>query len=147
MPNKIYLRRLRPYKYQLMREYEIVIALDKDVKTPVFTDFIRLQRRGKDDGWLSIDRGYAWDGPSGPTVDTRSFMRGSLVHDALYQLMRQVYLPLACRKYADDLLRQICLEDGMNRFRAWYVWKNVRLFGGAAAQAREEPPNEIIIVP
>jgi hypothetical protein len=34
-------------------------------------------------------KGYAWNGPSGPTLDTRNFMRGSLVHDALYQLMRE----------------------------------------------------------
>ena len=147
MPDKIYLRKLRPYKYQLMREYTIIIPLDREVKTPVFTDFIRLQRRDKDDGTLTIDRGYAWDGPSGPTVDTRSFMRGSLVHDALYQLIRQVYLPLAWRKYADDLLRQICLEDGMGKFRAWYVWKNVRLFGGGAARAGEGPLDEIIVMP
>lgn len=41
------------------------------------------------DGDLSIRRGYSWDGPSGPTIDTGTFMRGSLVHDFLYQLLRE----------------------------------------------------------
>ena len=36
------------------------------------------------EGLLIIRPGYAWDGPSGPTFDTPSFMRGSLIHDVLY---------------------------------------------------------------
>jgi len=40
------------------------------------------------DGQFEFSKGYAWDGPSGSTVDTLNFMRGSLVHDALYQLIR-----------------------------------------------------------
>ena len=49
-------------------------------------------RRLNTKGHLIIKRSYAWDGPSGPTIDTKNFMRGSLVHDALYQLMRHEHL-------------------------------------------------------
>jgi len=41
------------------------------------------------DGGLLIKAGYSWDGPSGSAIDTKNFMQGSLVHDALYQLLRE----------------------------------------------------------
>ena len=78
---------------------------------------------------LIIKKGYTWDGPSGPTIDTDTFMRGSLVHDALYQLIREGYLPQGVKSWADRRLRKICLEDGMSRIRAAYVYRSVELFG------------------
>lgn len=115
--------------------YEYVLAVDYQGWTRVFperfvyTPFIRLES----DGTISITAGYAWDGPSGPTIDTPDFMRGSLVHDALYQLIREGHLPQAARAQADETLREICLEDGMPRVRADYVYAAVRAFGGMAA--------------
>lgn len=90
---------------------------------------------GIDRDELKIAKGYAWDGPSGPTFDTKTFMRASLVHDALYQLIRMEVLPVALREDADAILHRICREDGMSRFRAWYCWKAVRRFGGSSALA------------
>ena len=78
---------------------------------------------------IHIKAGYAWDGPSGPSIDTDTFMRGSLIHDALYQLIREGYLPQSFRKAADKQMRRICKEDGMHPFRAWYSYVGVRLFG------------------
>ena len=86
-------------------------------------------------GGLEIRASYAWDGPSGPSIDTRSFMRGSLVHDALYQLMRlRVLDHKRDRKSADKILRGICKADGMNRFRRWYVYWILRAFGAGSAR-------------
>jgi hypothetical protein len=51
------------------------------------------------------------------------------------------------RKRADEILKEICLEDGMYSFRAWYVYKGVHLFAEGAACPREEPEVEIICVP
>ncbi|MDH3345874.1 MAG: hypothetical protein OEL75_01675, partial [Kiritimatiellaceae bacterium] len=64
----------------------------------------------------------------------------SLVHDALYQLMREGFLPESCREDADQELHRICREDGMCRFRAWYVLLGVRKGAGFAAspEARKE---------
>ena len=81
-------------------------------------------------GVLTIKRNYAWDGASGPVFDTRRIMRGSLVHDALYQLMREEHLPQKVRDNADWLLREICIEDGMPKFNADLVYLAVDLFGG-----------------
>lgn len=121
------------YKYQLAEDYRVVIPI-----TPggfIRTEYIRLDT----DGTLAITEGYAWDGPSGPTIDTKNFMRGSLVHDALYQLMREGHLPQDCRDDADRVLRDICLEDGMSAIRAHWVYIGVRVGGGPAAkpEARE----------
>jgi hypothetical protein len=90
---------------------------------------------------LTIKKGYAWDGPSGPTFDTPSFMRGSLVHDALYQLICEDSLPDFFRAYADRLLYRLCREDGMSSVRAWYVYKAVEAFGESHTKS-EKPIQE-----
>jgi hypothetical protein len=143
MPDsKAYYRELKHYKYQLMQDYTINIDIQPD--KIIDTNFIALTTAGA----LTIKNRYAWDGPSGPTIDTKSFMRGSLVHDALYQLMREKYLDYKIhRKYADDLLKKICLDDGMCRLRAWYVYQAVRLFAEKNATPTEKPKDEIICVP
>ena len=76
---------------------------------------------------------------------TDNFMRGSLVHDVLYQMMRRGQLPEAlCFHAANDELRKICLEDGMSRLRAWYVWKAVEDFGSANAAVQ---PDKVFTAP
>jgi hypothetical protein len=123
------------YKYQLKEEYTVTI----DIKptTPIDTEYIKLGSEGK----LIISKGYAWDGPSGPTIDTLSFMRGSLIHDALYQLMREGYLDHnEFREAADRTLQKICREDGMWSLRAWWVYQGVRLFADPAADPAENKP-------
>ena len=116
------------FKYQLIEDYSADI--------PIFpasiaeNDYVVLGL-----GHIFIRAGYAWDGPSGPTFDTKTFMRGSLVHDALYQLMREGLLSLD-RVWSDRLLRQMCREDGMCRLRAWWVFKGVRWGGRGSASPR-----------
>lgn len=135
-------RKLHGYKYQLVEEYRVQI----DIKPSEDLDFSFVSLSYE--GLLTIKKFYAWDGPSGPTIDTRNFMRGSLVHDALYQLMRLKALDYKVhRKRADEILREICLKDGMCSFRAWYVYHAVHLFAGGAASPHEEPEVEVICVP
>ena len=43
---------------------------------------------------------------------------------------------------ADEILRRICIEDGMTRLRAWWVYQGVRFGGGAAAREPEKEPIE-----
>lgn len=115
------------YKYQLAEDYTVEVPISN---WDIDTGYIKLTKTGH----LTIKRGYAWDGPSGPTIDTHDFMRGALVHDALYQLMRETDLHKnTYREIADRTMRWMCQEDGMGWFRAWYCYYAVRFFGDKAA--------------
>lgn len=123
------------YKYQLAREYVAPIEIRPD--RPIQTQYVWLSPSGT----LTIKAGYAWDGPSGPAIDTRNFMRGSLIHDALYQLMRGKYLDHdTYREAADSILRRICIEDGMTWLRAWWVYHGVRVGAGPSADPANDKP-------
>jgi len=111
------------YKYELTETYKVRVPIKEG---DVLSDYVRIKPRG----FMIIKAGYAWDGPSGPTIDTLNFMRGSLVHDALYQLIREGKLDTKYRKVADKLLRDICREDGMSKLRSTIVYWAVRIFGG-----------------
>ena len=123
------------YKYQLKEMY--CVTMDIKPVTAIHTDYIDLNT----DGILTIFKGYAWDGPSGPTIDTLTFMRGSLVHDALYQLMREKHLDHnVYRDASDRILQNICKEDGMWFLRAAWVYQGVRLFADPAADPAANKP-------
>ncbi len=118
----------RGWKYILTETYACGIEVMPDAGASSAEDpWIHLSASGE----ITIREGYAWDGPSGPTVDTQTFMRGSLVHDALYQLMREEKLAKLWRKGADLALYRICLEDGMHQVRARWVYWAVRMFGAS----------------
>lgn len=125
------------YKYQLKADYTFS-GTGIIPPSVIKTDYIGLDIEGN----LTIVAGYAWDGPSGPTIDTMNFMRGSLAHDALYQLMREKHLDHEeYREAADRLLQRLCKEDGMWALRAWWVYQGVRIFGDPAADpATSRPP-------
>ena len=124
------------YKYQLVESYS--------VQTPVrpidfiLSEYIELTVLGV----LTIHKGYAWDGASGPGIDTKNIMSPSLEHDAFYQLMRQRLLDPAWRVAVDRFLQTRCLENGMSKIRAWWVHRGVRLGGGPYA----DPKNAKVII-
>jgi len=124
MKEKIKYREVK-WKYVLTGTYLYALG----VQTEIETRFISLHR-----GVLEIKQWYAWDGASGPAIDTKTILRGSLVHDALYQLMWEGLLPQSYRKKADKILYRICREDGMSLWRAQYVYRAVRWFGKGNAK-------------
>jgi hypothetical protein len=128
------------YKYQLVDNF-VCNTMIKSATPMVDVGYLKLYPSGK----LVIRKGYAWDGPSGPTFDTKSFMRGSLVHDALYQLIRQKYLHPRWRKMADEELIRLCKADGMSWARQQWVYAALRAFGGAAASPKNKKP--ILVAP
>ena len=135
-------RELHKYKYQLTDDY--AVKIDIRPEQDLVYEYVSLSA----DGTLSMKKHYAWDGPSGPTIDTRDFMRGSLIHDALYQIMRLGGLDYRVyRKRADEILREVCRADGMCAFRAWYVYQGVHLFAEGSARPGTEPEVNIICVP
>lgn len=121
------------WKYQLKEDYSCRTGIEGHAAV---TKYITLEL----DGAITIKEGYAWDGPSGPTIDSKDFMRGSLVHDSLYQLIREGHLPESLRDNADRILRRHCEEDGMWSVRAWWVYTAVRKFGkDAVGKAGRHP--------
>lgn len=112
------------YKYELTRLHNDYTGIKRETESK--GRYITLY----DSGVISIKEGYRWDGASGPTIDCEESMRASLLHDALYQLMRVGFLSKQYRKEADLLFYQVLREDGMNFFRALYYYWAVRLFGG-----------------
>jgi len=101
----------------------------------VDTKFIKLDLNGN----LTIVDGYAWDGPSGPVVDTKENMRASLVHDALYQLMRNRYI--TAKKYkdkADKLFKKICIEDGVPSKTAQIYYLGLKLGGKPSTEPKNK---------
>ena len=114
------------YKYQLKSDYYFRTNIKPE--DAILTQFITLCTTGL----LYIRKGYAWDGPSGPAIDTPSFMQASLVHDALYQLMREGLVDINYRKDADLMLYKIAREDGMWSLRALWTYWAVRRFAKRA---------------
>jgi len=122
------------YKYQLAEDYTVQLKIYPGV--PVETEYIKLTCQGV----LTVKKGYAWDGASGPTWDSKSSMRASLIHDALYALIRLGFLDIKWRIKVDEEFERICCEDGMlhTRHAAWR--KMLNWFGKAAAQPTAERP-------
>lgn len=121
------------YKYQL---YE-----DETFQTGIFgrninTEYIELFANGV----FVIRHGYAWDGASGPTIDTKNSMRGALFHDAGYQLMREGRLPLDYKTYFDEEFYRILRKDGMSFLRAWVWYNAVRDFGKSSTLPKNDRP-------
>lgn len=125
------------YKYQLAEDFSINlgdylygVGLDEGINE----QFIYLDAKMN----LLIRSGYAWDGASGPTIDTADSMKASLVHDALYQLIRERKLPHEWKDYADEIFHALCLADGMCTARAWMWYQAVHRFADFAADPKNE---------
>ena len=121
MSDKIYYR--SGYKHQLDRSYSVFTGI---LHYKIRTDYITLTPSG----WLTIKRGYAWDGATGLPSTPKSLMRASLVHDALYQLIRNGLFDR--RDCADVLFGEMAEEDGFEApgFALWLVQR----FGGGFAR-------------
>jgi len=121
--NQFCYRKLPKYKYQLSKGLTISTSIIPEKL--IQTDFIKLDTKGE----MTIMKYYAWDGTSG-AIDHPHNMRASLVHDALYQLMRLGKLDYrAHRNAADDLFYSICREDHAGFFIAGLYRLGLKFFG------------------
>ena len=129
MTTKGFIRYRSGYKYQLAENYQL--QTEFFLADDINVEFISLNSNGN----LVVKKGYAWDGVSGPVADSEANMRASLVHDVLYQLMREGHLDFEKqRKYADKLFKKICIEDGVPHFLASGYYEVLRLFAESAAK-------------
>ena len=122
------------YKYKFKVEENFSIELP--FKIP---DFVHSYASLKD-GILSVKRGYAWDGASGPIINTRDTLVASLVHDVLYQAMRLNLIKSSKenRQIADKNFFEILKMNGVNSIRrkVWYL--AVRLFGKKSTKSLQD---------
>lgn len=127
------------YKYVLAASYSCMTPIkpEKAIKHEYFT----LSKNGK----LWIKQGFAWDGASGPTFDTKSSMRPSLVHDAFCQMMRDRTLEFSWQKRVNLLFKEMCIEDGMWAWRAALWCSAVEL--ADAGNPNQGPDGEILEAP
>jgi len=140
----------RGYKYRLTEPYELVLY-----NTPLYHGTwhqnkltkacIEISRVFDGPGFahdiarpfrLRIEKGYCWDGVSGPTIDTPRNIPGSLPHDALYELSRAGLLEPGFRKWADQVARAVWERDEF-RTPGLYYWV-LRVFGGFAARRKKK---------
>jgi len=108
------------FKYQLSDKEISFLIPSLSPYAGVKTDWIEI-RAG---GLLVLKHGFASDGASGPTIDTPSSMRGSFVHDALFELMRKGLIPRSFFLLANEIIREMCIKDDMWRWRA-NAWKEM----------------------
>jgi hypothetical protein len=121
------------YKYQVTRDCTLQTETKGyDIDTP----HVRLTPDGK----LTAKDGYAWNGASGPTLNTKSVIRPSLYHDIGYQLIRLGLIGAKWKEYFDHLLHDLMVEDGAFKWRADYYKWAVLKFGAGSCRPSAEPP-------
>lgn len=127
------------FKYQLAEDYSCQTPI---VGERIEDDYFVLE----EDGRLLVKKGYPWDGASGPTFDTKSSMRPSMVHDVFCQAMRDKRL--SYEKWQDTVnafFKKQCIEDGMWLWRA-NLWHSAVEFADAG-NPRQGPDREILQAP
>jgi len=139
-------RNRKGHKYEIISFCSVMTAL---VGINVEHDFFSVTP----DGCVTFKEGYRSDGPSGPTVDTASFMRAAFVHDMWFQILRELdalldsgALTLSPEWPTDRALiwrrifaaanldlRKMCKEDGMLWPRYHWVYYAVHYRGASSA--------------
>jgi hypothetical protein len=108
------------YKFQVTHPYTIMTPFRGYSWN---TDFYQMKKNGE----FTIKALYAWDGPSGPALDTKDSMISSLLHDALCQAMNEGLLPRECHEAVDTFFRVVNRRAHMFSLRRWWFHAGVRL--------------------
>jgi hypothetical protein len=134
-------------KIRYKKNYKYVLEDDATCMTGICPPKSLVWKWGilSENGAATIYRNYPWDGPSGPMPDIRSAMRPSLWHDWFYEMLRLTLLPLSFKPQIDDLLHNMCVEDGMHHVLAELVEETVENFGASSADPAAQ--HEILEAP
>ncbi|RLC38845.1 hypothetical protein DRH27_01295 [Candidatus Falkowbacteria bacterium] len=131
-------REIANYKYQLMEELTYPVSWP-DSLNPSDDDFVFVK-----DGKLILREHYAWDGSTVPAKGLFAVVgwnadkfcnKASVIHDALYQLMRAGRLDRNHKNFADRLYRSLCISGGMSRWQADLRFWALQKFGSLKYQA------------
>lgn len=109
------------FKYQLAET--VIVHTSIRPKEAIDLKFLSMDKNGV----LIIKDGYGWDGSTG-SIDTNTNLPGSLVHDALCELINKGYLNRMYQILADQLFREILEQDGMNPIRVKLHFMAVRKY-------------------
>lgn len=123
--------KITSYKYELYED--LTVNLPELVKYSFYHGYFNMV-----EGRLTICKGYAWDGVSGPTIDTKNTFVAGVVHDALYQAIREKFLPPIEKKSADKIFRRLLRENRMSWFRSQYFYLGVKWFGKSHIKAKHD---------
>lgn len=89
-------------------------------------------------GVLRLERGFAWNGPSGD-IDVPWTIAASSKHDALYQLIRAGLLAPSTRIIADADYGATVTRDGGWRWTGWVRTNILKRFARGASRPSAEP--------
>jgi len=105
------------YRYQLNGDYRLFCYEELGKEKQIITKYITAYH-----GFINIRHGYCWDGATG-AYNNQSIIRASLIHDAIYQLIREGVIKYhPHKKKGDKLFYDLCIEDGMSKFRALFYF-------------------------
>ena len=94
------------------------------------------------DGSLVIRKYFAWDGPTG-AWPSKSFIKGSCVHDVLCEMINRGCLPPSVQYLADEEMRQINDASSMWKPRVIWTYLMVRLH---MLRKRKWTPRKVCVV-
>jgi len=135
--------RLYKGKYKYITDEDEIYETGIKIAEPIDHELFNMSTEGR----LIVFTKYAYDGPSGPTIDTKLFIWISLPHDVGYQMIRMGLLNEDYRKIWDEYLYVLALQGKpatdttkrlkpMWKLRAKWVYRGVRLGGEAAADPK-----------
>jgi hypothetical protein len=130
---QIQYREIPRWKYQILSPVAFVVPIYPEVD--IATPFINLSSKGV----LEIAERYAWNGAN-VISDTEKNMRGSLIHDALYQLLRDGQLDKKWKLVADSVFEWVCVADGTWPVLGAAYEKALAIFGWTALKKDESKP-------
>ena len=104
------------YRFQMAESgcMQTEVYPPEDINTP----FYSISKTGR----IVAHSGYAWDGISGPMVNTKSMMRASLFHDICCQAINDGRLDPSWRPQADREFKRIAKLDGAWKLRVIYSY-------------------------
>lgn len=115
------------YKFTLDKPYNHLFLSSR---------LVRLKLKSHESKYYTLNRymargekGYSWDGNT-MFFDFKSTRVASMVHDIMYQAMREGVVPRSYRREIDKEFFLCCVHDGTHPLLACVMWLAVRVFGG-----------------
>lgn len=128
--------------YTYITQETVFVNVGPALHAPVSSPFASIAGES-----LCVMRNYAWDGASFSLFlwfgTPKAWLLPSLVHDALYQLIRDGLMDRQYRDAADRLFRELLIERGVWRIVAWGAYYAVRVFGNFAVR-KTNPVREVV---